>query len=1142
MSLTIDVSGAGNAYAQQVMNEVRGNPVDGEVPHADEQIGNGLAENERPADGVLMRALQQIRREAGPSHAAYLSDIVVAKDVNLRLDHSDEVDGGVSTHVMDDDWVEVDFASDIGRPAGGSRDDASAVRAQQTMAALEQVSVDDVRAAYADFLANLPEDMDENQKKAALRTLLTETGGEGVRGTVTDAIKAQVKLMENLYGACFQQVEPDRALLRAANRSIRCADALVDLVTRVALAPDGAVPLQGTSVAEALGQEMLPEDVGLRRETTEKVVRIFDEQLSDFNRLYDTLSAGSGNVSAEQFRQLEGGLAKAKKLLEQAQDGVLLKGGRNQGDVEFQNLDRDVLRQLETRVGEMSNRIEALKTEALYEAAWEIRGSFPLDILDSPLFDDRYADRFIDKYCETLDEAVRQDTKRKLGDYQTAMKNFKVEMDDAVKTGRPNKAFEIFRNIARMNHKVIVRYVKDVQFDPETRQAERLPEITSDHRSWLTDRMTRLATMTEDDVWSGAVILSRLADMVKNVKSENVPVVSGALLTRVMDGSCGLSTAALSVAWGEDATMLRPGIDDRFLISSKTLGSGFCNTVKLCSYRQPDGSRQHRVFKSELHARVSLGEIESSERIKRYGAVQKVSMINVSVCRMASLLGLGNCVVDAHVGVHGGQFGLMMEVADGVTGCSLCEAFMRGDPDKRVGSKTVGELRAILNNRGDEAKKFIGNLRHALTDLDWLDHIVGQIDRHYDNYMISVGDDLSVTLKGIDNDMSFSPYNEGMSDERGYPPAISRSTYDRLGQLANTINGLTDSAAVRRWFRESDQLGMTGLTDAQLDKTAERIRAAWSQAQQCTVFESDEDWYDLDRMKDQIDTVRSKQQACDYFTRDVADRDMFLRGGLSDDGVLTDWWGEKVFRKGLKRFESMRKVMNAEDLEAMFQSLQNDEPPVSLTELKAHFVALARKPLSASRYIDPWPENNDEGAILRGLVESCRKAKDKVLKNLQEVHIELPNDEQESCMQLYFADGFDGNVKTFRNVFDVVYKHPAFARQEIKNLFKFGGGLDWVSFVTECKKGVPFGVTEPVIAEALMSELGKPDFNPAEMDVGKLRRLVVNKFKVTPQQVPEMPATLSPEEMARFRKACAVTPAGADYYANVKAKYEELKG
>ena len=136
MSLKIDVGGAGNAYARQVMNECHGLQGGSNAPHVAEQPVQGAAEDRRPADGVLMRALRQIRRESGPMHAAYLTDVVVAKDVNLNLDHFDEVDGGVSTRAMDEGWVDVDFASDIGKPEGGSRDDAFAVRAQQTMAAL----------------------------------------------------------------------------------------------------------------------------------------------------------------------------------------------------------------------------------------------------------------------------------------------------------------------------------------------------------------------------------------------------------------------------------------------------------------------------------------------------------------------------------------------------------------------------------------------------------------------------------------------------------------------------------------------------------------------------------------------------------------------------------------------------------------------------------------------------------------------------------------------------------------------------------------------------------------------------------------------------------------------------------------------
>ena len=1165
MSLKIDVGGAGNAYARQVMNECHGLQGGSNAPHVAEQPVQGAAEDRRPADGVLMRALRQIRRESGPMHAAYLADVVVSKDVNLNLAHFDEVDGGVSTRAMDEGWVDVDFASDIGKPEGGSRDDAFAVRAQQTMAALEQVSVDDVRATYADFLANLPAGMDENRKKAELRKLLTETGGNGVRGKITDAIKAELQLQNGLLAAHIRQVEqglePDRALIAAIRRSALCANSLIELVTKVAMAPDDAAHPMESTVTEALGRKMLQDGSGADGEMTEKVVRIFDGKLADLNRLYGNLSAENHVVTAGEFRQLEDGLAEARKMLADAQDGVVLTGGGDMGDVELLNLDRGLLRQLEARIGEMSGRIEKLKLEALGEATREIFDEFSFDLLESPLFDKKYADLFVDRYCENKSEDVRRQTKGLVADFRGTLEKLKKSLGKGLETGRMDEAHAAFRALRELicteflhfstKSLALDDYIRNAQVNPGMRPGERLRDVTPGQRNRLCDHLRRLTAAV--DSTQGNFLLDRVADMVRIVKGGTVPVVNGALLAKVMDGSCGLSTAALTVAWGEDETLIRPGIDDRHLISSKTLGSGACNTVMLCSYRRPDGSTQRRVFKPEIPARFSLARNNG----ETYETLQTVSRLNVSVCRVAKLLGLDNRVADAHAGVHGGQFGLMMELADGITGKSIGEAARTGDMDKRVGQKTLRQLQAILDGNGPDAKKLIGNLRHALTDLDWLDHIVGQTDRHHDNYMISVGEDLSVSLKGIDNDMSFSQGVEAKSDSRAYPPVISRRTYDGLQSLVNEIDGKANAADVRRWLRESERLGMTGLTDAQLDKTVERIRSAWAYASspdKCTIIENEADWGDRESLQRQAERpLLANERYKDYFTRDVVRGDMLFRAGLSND-FFPALNGSEANQASRSRFIRMKSVMNMDDesLKAMMPQPKENEQPVSVTELRAFFTVCAQKPLTAARVIEGWPANPgdlNDAEVVSGLVKACRKERDRLVVELQKANISLEGDELESYVPVCFTGKFGEFVsqhgkqtQVFRKEFAVIYGHPAFARPEIRSLFKFGGGFDWVSFLAECKDNVPGVVDEAVIAEALMSELGKDGFNPAEMDVSRLRRLVANKFNVTPRQVPGMPATLSKEEETLFRTACAVTPAGAEYYANVKAKYDELKG
>jgi hypothetical protein len=57
-------------------------------------------------------------------------------------------------------------------------------------------------------------------------------------------------------------------------------------------------------------------------------------------------------------------------------------------------------------------------------------------------------------------------------------------------------------------------------------------------------------------------------------------------------------------------------------------------------------------------------------------------------------------------------------------------------------------------------------MMRATVDLAWNDWLSGQCDRHAGNFLFRVGGDQSFTLKGVDNDMSFSTWRLGMTKFR----------------------------------------------------------------------------------------------------------------------------------------------------------------------------------------------------------------------------------------------------------------------------------------------------------------------------------------------------------------------------------------
>ena len=1126
MSLTIQVSGAGNAYAQQVMNEVRGNPVGGEVPHADEQIGNGPAENERPADGVLMRALRQIRREAGPSHAGLLAGAVIEKSVNLNLDHADEVDGGAATRAMDEDWVDVDFVSDVIKDHDGGNDSAD-LRAQRTMAALEQMKVSDIRGAFAGVLWGVQGDA---ERAESVRNVLTTGAGEGVLGQLADAVKAQRQLGERLFIACHNMDEPDTGLLKTADRSFRCAESLISLVTNIAMSQDnaGAPGANQENVVEALAREMLPESERAVRENTERAVGVIDEQLADLNRLYGELKGRSESVTAVEYQELAQGLAKAKQMLLDARDGIELRDAETGETRRLGNPDESVLRQLEAKVDRMAADVARLRDEALDDALKVVRDGMSLDLVDSHFFDDRW----IDHFCDDDAEAAGQ-VKSAVARLRTDVQRLKTALASCRTTGNADEARNVLMQMSALGAEdgALNLYFSSVNgAGPIFPIVRNLPPLSMDELQKVTLNLKRLL-----DGKTVVALVDRFEDMVKRTRVKGVPLVDGGLLTGVLDGTCGVATAAFAGAWGVSPSSLVPGIDDRYLASSRMLGQGRFNSVSLCSYRQTDGQVVRRVFKPEIPARCGLEKGGLSGGLP-YAPLQQVTTINVAVSNMAKLLGVKECVVQAHPGVHNGQFGLMMELADGVSCDDIMNA-VNGTKNMnaiQVGQKSLKELKDIVGDGGINARTVLGNLRHSLSDLNWLDCIVGQNDRNDGNYMISIGDDLSVAVKGIDNDLCFSPIVETV-----FPSVISRQCFEKLETAVGKLEALESDSERRAWLRE--QLGITDLTDAQIDKTVERLKAglAHARSEACETIGSDGDWLDLESLRAQVQSNCSD----DLFVRGFIKNDM-LGLQFSANDPFVELRDEKCRMQRLQH-RRVQAAINGVDLAGLLaQAAANADPTVSESEFRAFYEHFITTPSNSSGLVE-WDSNPSDEDIRAALIEKCKTFKRRLESMIAAGHPELDGPFVESFRPAYYQNGCgatDGEAKGFVKCLDVFAKHFSADDVVVVKMLGNSGKLKWMPFVRDCVEKLKFKVDAVTVAEALSVELKQLGQDLDNLRVDTLRRLVVNKFKVTPMQVFGRDVQLNGQDLANFRQACAVTPSGAEYYANVKAKYDELKG
>ena len=239
-----------------------------------------------------------------------------------------------------------------------------------------------------------------------------------------------------------------------------------------------------------------------------------------------------------------------------------------------------------------------------------------------------------------------------------------------------------------------------------------------------------------------------LAAMRKTVDDRaDAQFLTGKTLDAAFEGRLAVTTLVETRLNGLSDEDADPALDDSNADSSKALGSGAVNTVYEVRFK--DGSTY--IFKPEAPGRQALMSLQLSK-----GAYQDnllVAQLNMATQRTADAFGLGDVMTKTSVGAHGGQFGLFMEKAPGV------EAELFG---KRIqpapGCLTAGQIRDL-----DDAQyaKVVGGLMRKANRLEWFDLITGQGDRHGKNYLVEVGKDGSVSLKGIDNDACFGKFMIG---------------------------------------------------------------------------------------------------------------------------------------------------------------------------------------------------------------------------------------------------------------------------------------------------------------------------------------------------------------------------------------------
>lgn len=242
-----------------------------------------------------------------------------------------------------------------------------------------------------------------------------------------------------------------------------------------------------------------------------------------------------------------------------------------------------------------------------------------------------------------------------------------------------------------------------------------------------------------------------MACNVKKAKEEAF-LASGALRD-VFRGERTFTSLVESRLHGYDDADIDPALDDRNVESSRELGSGAMNSVSLVTFR--DG--RQAVFKPEVAGRFSATTTPLQAGL---APQQQMTRVNVAVQKTADALGLGDVMVKTTAGTHKGVFGMFMERAPGVEGEIIARrSRVPAGPDGAKVSLSAQEINMLSDA---DYEKVAGRLMRQFNRLEWFDLLTGQGDRHINNYLVQVRPDLTVAVKGIDNDASYGVFRTGL--------------------------------------------------------------------------------------------------------------------------------------------------------------------------------------------------------------------------------------------------------------------------------------------------------------------------------------------------------------------------------------------
>ena len=444
-------------------------------------------------------------------------------------------------------------------------------------------------------------------------------------------------------------------------------------------------------------------------------------------------------------------------------------------------------------------------------------------------------------------------------------------------------------------------------------------------------------------LWRPKAFMSQVAHLLAIMDSKEGPMPPEKFLTAssaraLFDGELVFTTLVEARIRGIDDDDVDPALDQSNLDKFKPLGSGQANTVYVAKFK--DGSEH--VFKPEVPGRMGMEPLSLS---MDYHSETQIAHLNIATSKAAKHLGLEDVMVKTTVGSLKGQYGIFMEKAPG----NPCAEFTSS---KTKFPKDCLGARAIRKSLSDEDyAKVVGRIIRQTNRLEWFDLLTGQGDRHSNNYMIQVKDDLTVTVKAIDNDQCFPAYRIGLKKML----LDKQHTKNFDAACKEIVKAYPKNLQARVLYKIKNDPGILRLPNGRIELDPTKIKFGdlhWAvrtaTGNDCDVMPEymDEDFYN------HLMELKPDTHAREMYRADLAAR-------LPSDAVESAMLRLDEAIEVAERYKNEGKVISAEDFEK--QDVQKRLLKPDLT-----------KPKNPVKPIGGFDLTNEKSEIAQKIVRECR--------------------------------------------------------------------------------------------------------------------------------------------------------------------------